>query len=580
MGEKLNKLIEKYESSSADALKKANEKFNTYRSLKSKIESSNESLDLPEYPTVGAFVAALFPEKGGVDRDLFQNIYPKLEISDENQVLIKSLFKVANAPLSLQKATSFQEQGALVYFNKIKNQLVQAVQSAKSLGTNISIDEVLGKGSQLPDDEKIENFLDSLAYLVPEVGLLSPPEVMGPNLYEAMVESFKNETSQVMTPINEEKASEVAPVAEGSALNPSETSLGEETETVSGLGQVTSSVPEVPTELPEKETIPININLEQVTSEGTPVSSLAPPNTLNQEVNTFSEILESSTNVFQSPASEGLPLEVTSAPTAAVRLPVIEPSVFSQINDLFTTGTSFIESPKISSNVISQAFLENFTQLGKKEILEKEVESVESQSLNLVEKEKSTIESITESFQAALPNFNVEPGTQSLVSEKETIFSSINERQRAFPIFQEMKKFMPALQVGEQLGINLGNFFKNRKKTNEAVTAATQEKISAEETALSNQMEISKTLQQIPIETRKAETFTQTLMPSPVESSQVTPEPAVKESAFSSIENASKPVSPSSAQAASTMLNLESLENRLMRIEYILSNTLEVKIVD
>jgi hypothetical protein len=138
-------------------------------------------------------------------------------------------------------------------------------------------------------------------------------------------------------------------------------------------------------------------------------------------------------------------------------------------------------------------------------------------------------------------------------------------------------KFDALVATAKKYGINTESFEKS-KASSQVEEPEGNEEVSAQKSALPQTMEVSKTQQTLPRETTV----------DPVAQKQAT---ALESQAQAPIEAVEKPADRMNAAQASEskpaeqakpaqMIDLSGLENRMMRIEHLLANTLEVKIVE
>lgn len=562
MGEKLKKFIELYDTQASQRVelkKAALEKFKAAREAALKLTAPVND----KYKTLGELVNEMFPESGGLNDDLFRNLYSKSSFEAEDKKIVSELFKVKNTPNEYEMALQLQKQGGEVYFNKVVDALFKTVASSQAGGSTATLKGILGDGSDTAQKE----FLEVVDQAIDEYSIKGPSGLQNSILYEAVQENQSSPAAAEKSPINvpAEKKAEPAPTQEASAVNPEKAAAATKTEVVSTAGQVTSAPPEVPAEVekaPEK--IAVNINLEQ---------PAVPATTSPASVTT------SVTNVSSVSKEETTKAETTIAPTTSVA--TTGPTTVSQINDQSVTSTNIEEGATSTSSLMSM-----ISQIGESADIKGGLTGEAGETL----KKALTSPAINEVASAAVPTASVETTTEaaaSVINEEEEAAgektalateakeTTINEPATKMPA-EKSSKFGDLLEAAKQFGINVESLPGGKAAASLAAEPEVSEQVSSEKAAVPQQVEVSKTSPSLPTET--------------VQAPATLPEPAVETSPVSATEVATAPATTQPAEKAGTpgapatpaktSMDLSSLENRLMRIEHILSSTLEVKIVD
>lgn len=574
MGEKLKKFIELYDTQASQRVelkKAALEKFKAAREAALKLTAPVND----KYKTLGELVNEMFPESGGLNDDLFRNLYSKSSFEAEDKKIVSELFKVKNTPNEYEMALQLQKQGGEVYFNKVVDALFKTVASSQAGGSTATLKGILGDGSE--DAQK--EFLEVVDQAIDEYSIKGPSGLQNSVLYEAVQENQSAPAPTEKSPINVpiEKKAEPTPAQETSAVNPEKAAAATKTEVVSTAGQVTSAPPEVPAEVekaPEKTAV--NINLEQpaapVTTSPAPVTT----SVVNQGGVTTST---SVTNVSSVSKEETTKAETTIAPTTSVA--TTGPTAVSQINDQSVTSTNIEEGATSTSSLMSM-----ISQIGESAGIKGGLTGEAGETL----KRALTSPAINEVASAATPTAGAETTTEaatSVINEEEeetggkttsattSKETTINEPTAKMPA-EKSGKFGALLEAAKQFGINVESLPGGKATSAMVSEPEVSEQVSSEKAAVPQQVEVSKTSPSLPTETA----------PAPVTPS----EPAVEASPVSASETSATPAATQPAEKAGTAgasvapaktsMDLSSLENRLMRIEHILSSTLEVKIVD
>jgi hypothetical protein len=560
VGEKLSKFIELFNTNAAASVERSKvtlDKFTAVREIALKLTAPvNE-----EYKTLGSLIEKMIPESGILDDSLFREVYAKTELEKEDKAVVSDLFKLKSAPNSYNKAVNIKEKGGESYFNSLMQEIGNAMSSS-----SLSFDDVVGK-----DIKGFVDFLYEGINSLPE----GPVDLSSPELYAAVVENGtpigkKEEAKSSPGAINEtlpKKGEEVAPkLPSTSAVNPEKAAETLKTEVESTSSQVTSVSPEVPAELEKKEKQAININIEkpevpseitttptQVVNQGNQSTTSVQNTTVNSEVTT-----QNQTNLTSAPAS-------------------------TQINDMSSKKTENSNQTTLGgSKSITQQALELGKQYGfsEKELKELALGStINSSTLtNKIEsltKNQSKTATSSTANQLSSSTSSINEGEEESETATSTDQSIINDAKPSTMASGE--KFDALVATAKKYGINTESFEKS-KASSQVEEPEGNEEVSAQKSALPQTMEVSKTQQTLPRETTVE----------PVAQKQAT---ALESQAQAPIEAVEKPADRMNAAQASEskpaeqakpaqMIDLSGLENRMMRIEHLLANTLEVKIVE
>lgn len=581
MGENIKKFIQTFDEFAKAKVDFADQHLKEFNKARAEAIALKTPVN-DEYKTLGELLAKIFSEDGKFNNQLFQNVYSKLSLEKSDQDIFSQVFKVKNAPITYQKAVDFQKIGGETYFNQIAGALGSMIARSGALGSKITFNEIIGANSGEDENKKISNFGKVIDSLEDKDGnSIDIPSKLAnsSSLYYAMVENGdplgKNkETSP--SPINEtEKKSEATPTspATGSAVNPEKAIAGEKTEVQKTEGQVTASAPEVPKELEKPQKTPININLEApAPAEPGPTSSTSvssTTNVVNQSTTTNvtneskEQVTQSSNNL--SPSTQNLSQTTISAPTSQINDASIKKTVTEGAKNLVTTSTK---------NLTSQIF-----DLDKKFGVDQTslMKLGSAATINSIPTGETKNEESTTTKEEKTTSLNETKGKESQSTSSTPVSASINETK---PSSTSTGKYEALLAAAKQFGINTEKYEVKNTQTTTTVSEpeGNSEITTTEKSSLPKPMEVTKSMVSLPTE------------PKPAVQTQAKPTVELTQSSVGSTEKtepvAATPIKEeaNSTQpaptASTTRLDLSSLENRLMRIEYLLSNTLEVKIID
>lgn len=219
MGEKLNRFIAFYTEQATANVNEKKAKFDKYKEER---QNAIDSLKFPvggKYPTLGDLVKDMFPENGGVNNDLFNNVYSKLAaLSKEDKEVITKLNKLSKSQIQYDNANSLLNKGGEKYFNELLDVLKE--------DEKVSLTDIIKGGIK-----GLNNFLADLD-VVPE----SPPNIeSSQELFDAISElaSTAQTTELAKSPINVESAKTEGKEAGSSAINKTEGEAKAKTESPS-----------------------------------------------------------------------------------------------------------------------------------------------------------------------------------------------------------------------------------------------------------------------------------------------------------------------------------------------------------
>lgn len=561
MGEKLKKFIDTYAARAKEAvdLKAANlEKYKSARESALKLTAPVND----KYKNLGDLAAEMFPESGGVNKDLFTNVYSKSTFEDADKKVISELFKQKDAPTQYAKAVELQQQGGEKYFGEALTAI-----NKKAAVAGSTLKDLLGDGSK----GAISGFMEALDEAEDEAKISAPGRIQGEDLYNAFVESLSAaSTGEAKSPINETAAKkETTAAPESSAVNPEKAAAAEKTEVQSTAGQVTAAKPEVPAELESKPATAVNINLEtpaapKETLPATPETSQSVTNVTNVAPSVSKEVTQTVTNVATSSVSQA-----TSVANSAAQ----------QINDL-SKSKVISETSKVFSNSGEKLYSELLGIGKEKGFGEKELASFSGESPINTEKTTKGTTTVVDEETGVSSTISAVSGAESTSSEEvESKESSINEAKSAETAVGG-SQYGELLAAAQYFGINTEQY-ETKGKISPVGEKIVDEEVSAQTEKVPQSVEVSKTAQTLPKEpSLPAPSSTPTSAPvgmtgvSPVE---MTEKEAPTQSAAPSEVSSKGPAEPAASAAG---LGMSGLENRLMRIEHLLAGPLEVKIVD
>jgi hypothetical protein len=547
--------IEDYVNSAQKNLENSVAKFEQWKELRAK------AIELESDP---GLIDRVFLETGGIDNDQFRNSTDSLYANgDDLKLVVQKLFKVNKGPIyvnnaqrRLDSANSLKSAGGESYFNSLMQALSSAITETND--SQAIFDKLINSSSSdfsefwstnVDSPNGPRGLISSLEFFeaVKENGNPLTMETTRDEVAESPVnpmDSPKNEVTDT-SPINED-ISDIAEREEGSPLNPeSSQSFSED------IGVTTSSVSTSPVKLPEEE---------QAMSESIfNIESASPEQkTFISQENTIFE-----KEIVTSPISDTKP-----APAQTESLETAQDSPINEISsksifEKLSTGkySEFFKNTGIeipSESKISE-ILNNFSQNETSAINSSEVTQNEATSINSSEvtqnDEETTIQNFpineissksifeklsTGKYSEFFKNTGIEIPSESKISE---IINSTNMTGLSDMLSNtDLESSQDALSLTKDLV----------KMPTESTGASTSQ---IEQTAAASSQDQPKSVQSA-----------DSTSLSPVES---------KESEFP------KDSPNVSEQASPTMsIDFSRLEEKLSRIEFILSSPLDVKIID
>lgn len=571
MGENLKKFIELFDARATEGVAKAKTKLDNF----TKVRGTALDLKTPvndKYKTLGELVKDLIPENGMLNDDLFKSVYANLSLNKEDKAVVSELFKLKSAPNSYEKAVSVKEKGGAFYLNELMREIGKTMASA-----NLSFEEVIGKNAA-----DFSKFLNEGLENLPE----GPVESSNPSLYAAVIENGnplkKKEEASSAGAINEpstKKEAAIPPTPTTSAVNPEKAAESTKTEVESTTGQVTSVAPEVPAELEKKqEKSAININVEAPVApttvakapEQTTIVNQGGQSTTNvQNVTTSNK--EEVTQTQNTIAPSTTQTSVTGGKTSNTQTNVTGGQTTSQINDM---SSKKVEGASSSITNVGKSLTSQITELGKQlGFSEKQLGQIaKSQTLNATTEVSKKTELITEKSKTSEQS-TINEGEEEAKLETGKTEPTINEVKPAAGA--DSGKYAALVEAAKRYGINVDSMKPTASPQVEEPEG--NEEITTKKEALPQTVEVSKTKQSLPKETKVepvAQKSLEVVQNPPQQSIEAVEKPTVTK------EEASATEPKSDAQTTSSKLDLSGLESRLMRIEHLLANTLEVKIVE
>jgi hypothetical protein len=572
--------IEDYVNSAQENLENSVAKFEKWKELRAK------AIELESDP---GLIDRVFLETGGINNDLFRNSTDALYASgDELKSVVKKLFKVNKGPIyvnnaqrRLDSANSLKSAGGESYFNS----LMQALGSTIA-GTNDSqaiFDKLINSDSSDFSDFWSTNVdsPDGPRGLISSVEFFEAVKENGNPLSTITVsegvgdsplnpaDSLSDEPTGI-SPINEE----TSPNAENEEMSPLNPDGGQSSSV--DVGITTSTVSGSPVNLPEEEQPAASESIINIESSPEQKETISQENTIFEkeiitspisDTPTLSTQAESSAPVQDSPINEistssifeKLNTDRYSEFFKAAGIEIPNESQISEIlNDFSQNETSAINSNEVTQNETSAINLAEVTQNETSAINLNEVTQNETSAINLNE--------VTQNEGEA----NIQDSPVNEVSTK-SIFEKLNTGK-----YSEFFK---------SAGIEIPN----ESKISEIINSTSSTSPLTMQSTLdsdSNQgmLGLTKDLVKMPTESPGISTpqIEQTASSSQDQPISVQQADSTSLSPVESKESEFPKGSPNvSEQAGSTMsADFSKLEEKLSRIEFILSGPLDVKIID
>lgn len=562
MGEKLKKFVDIFEKKVDELIEKNSIKLEAFK----KAREAALAITFPatgEYKTVGDLIKVMIPEEGGLNNSLYQTLFSQITLEKEDRAKFQELFKEKGSPGLYRKSTELKGKG-----NNYFNQAMQGIGSAiGSTGGKLSFKEIVGDGS----DDSIKKFsefvqsaddIDDALSSYSLSGLLSSRE-----FYDAVVENgspigktVPAESAPINAPAAEKTAEPAASInppsgekkveAEKSTVNPI-TAPPVETAVEKTTGIVTAAPAALPKEVeapkpstainisvetpkatvPEKETVAAPVGPPEKTAVTSAPIVIAPPPTAGAAQTATASPVNEEAKKKEELNSKFLAGFLGLGPTPETKTNVT--SATQTINSPSTTQISNEQTASTVNQAISNTALGNTVTNASQATLNAAANtSYNSQlaktgSTALANKYFKSIFSSTEEKKSTEPQPTVESTSPTAGNEPKA--ENMTEVSKTSPSFPE--KIQPSSE-------------KIIEKANNKVLEKTQEMMNQKETIKSSEKSAS------PVSLTENKSMPTTM------------------------EGAAAPASKSG------MINVDGLEARLSRLEYLLSNPLEVKIIE
>jgi hypothetical protein len=222
MAEKLNAFIALYSKKAEERLAKSSADIEQFKKLRAEAIAYKDIINFSsgntKYSSLGELVAAIYPEEGGVNNDIYVNLYGinKKTFDEEKVKVIDAIYKVRNSPTQYKNNLAVKEQGGEKYFKGVRSAITGLIANARSKGSTITFDSLIGKNNTKdPKEEIIEEFYYAIKDSVNDSeDIIDGPGVLNSaELYDAIVEagdptSEASSKSSSESPINQtDKAS-------------------------------------------------------------------------------------------------------------------------------------------------------------------------------------------------------------------------------------------------------------------------------------------------------------------------------------------------------------------------------------
>lgn len=579
MAENLKKFIDLYDAKAAEVVEQAKAQLEKFKTAREKALALSTPVNA-EYATLGKLVDAMVSEDGVVNSAIFQDFIQYSTASNEEKELIRSLKKLRNGPGFYKIAEAQQKRGALPFFNSAMQVFGKA-----SLGGVLSFNKLVGADSNEPEDKKISYFLESADELIADAQLNFPPGIIGPEFYYAVVENGNPiGKKEAAGPINE-KLGEVSGTPSAAINEPNqETKPGEEKSILNPEKKAaptaieSSAVTTVPAEMPKEPEQPtgtaapgIIVNVESAAPtlpKKEEVASAAPATASSTTINYIEQIVSRATEQAKNKEKQN----------AAINQPKTEISQGGTTNISTQQKTETVNQGSSLSQYLGQDLAGKLDSAsGKKEtvstINDKKTNESSKSSESSVKKESTISETKMASLDAKtklaeefkrFTGINLEKTT----AEKET------ERQA---IIESEKK---ATAINEEISKKANDSLKPNQEKSETSTSSPE--TTSVMSALPNDSsttEVTKTLPTLP-EKEKSSSLekVETILPSVSTNKEAISVQEVKSDSPAEQMGASQNVPTQSAQAMG--VDMSGVEQRLARLELLLSGTLDVRIIN
>lgn len=581
MGENIKKFADNYDIAADAALKKAEEKLGVFK--KTREQALKLTTPISEGKTLGALAAEIFPENGGMNSELFTNVYATATIDAEERKVINELVKVKSAPTLYKQALANKELGGIGFFNKLMQAVGAKITSVTTSSPEVTFKKLIGEGSTKTEEKKIESLYDFISDTLNDVYISYPPRSLDKTLvYYAVVENGNpiGKTTGAESPVNEtkltspptagesvinEKKESTPKQVEASAVNPEKaTKEVKESSTISAPS-VVAEVPKEPVALPENKAISINIEAKQ-----------SPAKELEKRTEIVSFPEKTAGAVTTEPTSLPGPItnqiEKKESPLNPEKTQVVE-KLESANQTLKETNNNFFDSTS-KTEVISSV-----NELTKEKSLEKKKEIFKNTETSRLESSTSQLNDRLLEKQSEIaaktgtPVASEQSTPINLIEALTALKEKIKKRQERNSLFDSLneKKEEPTLES---------------KVTTESEKATLPiEKEKSEIKEKTNVLEITKATPSLPVEMKKEEKAVGSIVEQTPVGSEKTSGPSEesnlpKSREESAPEKTAGPDGRGEAVMSQRLVGLDQLEGRLARIEMLLTGPLDVKIVD
>ena len=591
MAENLKKFIDLYDAKTAKVVERAKERFEKFKTTREKALALSTPVSA-EYATLGKLVDAMFSEDGVVNSALFQDFIQNSTAANEEKELIRSLFKLKNGPGFYKYAEAQQKKGAMPFFNSAMQVFGKA-----SLTGVLAFNKLIGADSNEPEDKKISYFLEAADELIADAQLNFPDGIIGPEFYYAVVENGNPiGKKEAAGPINEKSGE--TPGTPSVAINEpnQETKPGEAKSTLNPEKKAaptaieSSAVTTVPAEMPkepEKPTSPaapgIILNVESASPtlpKKEEVASSVPTLPKKEEVASSGPMDASSTTINYIEQVVSLATEQAknkAKQNAAINQPKTEISQGDTTNISTQQKTETVNQGSSFSQYLGQELADKLDATsGKKEtvstINDKKTNESSKSSESSVKKESTISETKMTDLEAKTKlaeefkrytGINLEKTTVEKEAEKQAIIAREKE----------------ATAINEEISKKADDSLKPNQEKSET-SSSSQEMTSAMPTLpnASSTTEVTKTLPTLP-EKEKSSSLEKVETPAAVSTNkeaisvqEVTPDSPAEQMTAS--QNTPTPAAPAMG------IDMSGMEQRLARLELLLSGTLDVRIIN
>ena len=578
MAENLKKFIDLYDAKTAKVVERAKEQFEKFKTTREKALALSTPVSA-EYATLGKLVDAMFSEDGVVNSALFQDFIQYSTAANEEKELIRSLFKLKNGPGWLKNAEAKQKRGAMPFFNSAMQVFGKA-----SLTGVLAFNKLIGADSNEPEDKKISYFLEAADELIADAQLNFPDGIIGPEFYYAVVENGNPiGKKEAAGPINEKSGK--TPGTPSVAINEpnQETKPGEAKSTLNPEKKAaptaieSSAVTTVPAEMPKEPEKPaspaapgIILNVESAAPtlpKKEEVASSVPMDASSTTINYIEQVVSLATEQAKNKAKQN----------AAINQPKTEISQGDTTNISTQQKTETVNQGSSFSQYLGQELADKLDATsGKKEtastINDKKTNESSKSSESSVKKESTISETKMTDIEAKTKlaeefkrytGINLEKTTVEKEAEKQAIIAREKE----------------ATAINEEISKKADDSLKPNQEKSET-SSSSQEMTSAMPTLpnASSTTEVTKTLPTLP-EKEKSSSLEKVETPAAVSTNkeaisvqEVTPDSPAEQMTAS--QNTPTPAAPAMG------IDMSGMEQRLARLELLLSGTLDVRIIN